>query len=255
MAEGTAPLPPAYAPSSAHAHGHFQPLGDRWASLTPMRRVLLFAAVLVAVVVIANLLAAVRQPTSPGGDCPSQPCGPGSNPGGGNPGGVIVKPGPHSTATALLLDGQWKSALGSLVEWETRKWTESARKDRSIFLLGSKSEFSLFVVIAPATESTPEALAADRLAFLKTLAPDLADESDPKRQTLGIPMIGNRQATASLLAGNYTKDQDVEPWSVALVSAGDGRISVVIQLVAADAVRDSAFKAADQVLGEFLWPE
>jgi hypothetical protein len=258
-ADPSSTTPPNYVPSPGRPHGHFQPLGDRWAALTGTQRIVIFVVALAAVILVVSVIAASRQPPPPSPDCPSPPCSPPVGTGGGNVGGgIVVEPAPDSTAPPLRLSGEWTNdALGVAVEFDPEDWTADAadRKERSVFLVTtSKHDYTLFIQVAPADEKTPDTLAADRLTYLKTLAPDLTEEPDPNRKALGLPTIGLRRATSSMLAGTYTGTLFKEPWTVVLMSAGDGQVSILVQLVSEDGARASAFRDADHVINAIRWP-
>jgi hypothetical protein len=262
------PLPPNYTPGARQAHGHFRPGGDGRTASSGARRMFIFVLAMAVVVVVVALVAFGRQPPSPPPDCAAPPCSPPSAPGGGDPssgsapgggttaGGVVVEPAPNSTAPPLLLDGQWSDAGSDVaLEFDTADWDVSERADHSIFLTAaSGADYSLLIAVAAASDGAPDKLEADRLSFLLTMAPDLGEESDPARQALGDPTIGFRQAHAALMAGTYVSGQVEEPWTVVLMSAGSDTVSIVVQLVSADAARDEAFQRTDPVVNSIRWP-
>ena len=48
--------------------------------------------------------------------------------------------------------------------------------------------------------------------------------------------------------------QAEEPWTVVLMSAGDDRVSIVVQLVSDDGARAEAFQRSDPVINAIRWP-
>ena len=257
-----ATAPPGYVSGSGQDHGHLRPGGDAGTASSGARRMFIFVVVMAVVVVAVVLVALGRQPPAPAPDCAKPPCSPPSVPSGGGsgigttPGGISVEPAPNSTAPALRLDGEWSDAgSGVALDFDPADWDVSESRDHSIFLVAaSGADYSLLIAVAAATDTTPDRFEADRLAFLQTLAPDLADERDPTRQALGAPSIGFRRAHATMLAGTYVTAQAEEPWTVVLMSAGDDRVSIVVQLVSDDGAREEAFQRSDPVINAIRWP-
>ena len=257
-----ATLPPNYAPGTGQAHGHFRPGGDGATATSGVRRMTIFLLAMAVVVVAVVIVALGRQPPAPAPDCARPPCSPPSVSGGSDTSagttaeGVSVEPLPGSTAPALRLDGEWSDAgSGVALEFDLADWAVNQRRDHSIFLTAaSGADYSLLIAVAAASDTTPDKFEADRLDFLRTMAPDLGEESDPSRQALGDPTIGFRQAHASLMAGTYVSGQVEEAWTVVVMSAGDDHVSIVVQLVSADNARDEAFQRSDPVVNSIRWP-
>ena len=142
--------------------------------------------------------------------------------------------------------------MGVGLEYSKDSWTVDPADihERSIFMTGPLRLYSVLVYVVPATEATPAKLASDRLASLKTWAPDLTDETDAKFQVLGIPTIGYREATGSMFVGTH----GIEPVSVVLLSGGDDNVSVLVQVESDKLLRGDAFQLADPVVNSFRWP-
>jgi hypothetical protein len=248
-------VPPNYIPGPSQPHGHFQSLGDRWATLTPAKRIVIFVAALAAVILVVSLLGAGRQPPEPLPDCADPPCGPPAPQDAGNPAGsVVVIPAPSSTNPPLHLAGRWANvALGISLEFDPDIWLMEDRKDSVVLTPTKGADYSLYIITTRAADGTPASLEADRRTFLKGLAPDLTEEPDPERVVPGVAEIGLRPAHASILVGTSAKSLLHDPWTVVLMSAGDANASIVVQLVSADDLRSSAFEDTDPVVNSIRW--
>lgn len=83
----------------------------------------------------------------------------------------------------------------------------------------------------------------------------LARDDDPSRALVGTPILGHRPGAGRLFGASLDSAQGPAlPVSLALVSASDPHITVVVSVLAAVADREVVFSFADSVLGTFTWP-
>jgi hypothetical protein len=248
--------------SGSGPHPHRVPFGDRWARLTSRQRVVAFVAALVAVVVIVQVIGSLRKPPPAPPPCATSPCPPPERPGGVGDTGIVVHPAAGSTAPRLRLDGVWTFPLGVSLEYDKDIWLEPGADNQGADWVTLRSKtttasgnqaYSLFIQVLPAIGNDPTTTKATRIDYFRAGFPDILDEPEPKRQVLGVPMVGARPAVASLLVGTFNGTTPTR-MTFAVVAASDQAVTVVMSMVAEDAFRASAMSATDSVMGAVAWP-
>jgi hypothetical protein len=151
----------------------------------------------------------------------------------------------------------WQSAaLGYSLRYGVRDW-QLASQGSTGAELQSADGFSVLIVNAiPQSQASPLTLGSQTLAALKGQLLGLAPDTDPSDVLLG-PEVGLRQGTGGVFQATVSSPLGPEtPVSIALMAAGDGRVSIVATVIApADdrRARAAVYAKADDVINSIEW--
>ncbi len=191
----------------------------------------------VAFVVVLGIVTAIVHALTPGPTPPSCPAG---QPCGAPPQGL-----------ALEDEVTWRStSLGFAFDYDPDLWQVADASDRSVTLAASAGGNPIELTIEGA-QASPAALLDDRVGALQDSVFAMANDGD----VLGAG-VGYVGGVGSFYVGQVDTPQG--PGGsvvVAVMAAGDGRISAVVSVVADEGDRASAYAAVDSILNTFTWTE
>lgn len=210
----------------------------------PKHRRILTSGVALGIVLAAGLAAgalAAAQIASP--RCrPGVPCG--------TPPLALSRP-PHYTV--------WRSAgLGFSLRYDGRHWVAAGEGPGQLTLQPAGGGVgALIVQAAPAAQASPAALASGEVGSLKGQLLGLAADPDPSDQLLGTNIGFTPGPGAAYTATASTPQGPQSPVSLAVIAAGDSRISIVVTVIAPGndaAERASVYQSADDIINSIRWP-
>lgn len=205
------------------------------------RLVLVIAGAFAALVLVAVLLAVLLEPAAPKAPCPrGKPCG------------------EPPKAEPLVNARVWRSSeLGFALEYSGEKWKIRAQDGRSLQLASTEGDMALAIEGAPAGDAAPRALFGQRLDQVRKRTLGLADDTEPAHEVLS-PVVGLHPGVGGAFrAASDTPQGTTAPLGIALMAAGNDRVSIVVVAVTgttSEHNRGVFFSRADSILNTLRMP-
>jgi hypothetical protein len=208
------------------------------------RRLLIaFGVGLLAVCGLAAAIAALAAPSTVTPTCkPYEPCGK-----------------PPKLEKPLLNNRVWRSsALGFTLEYSADVWRISQESSESVVLVTKDNLETLSFVGRRGSDSSPQKLLDDQLSFLRENLIGLTGDRDPEHLLLGTN-VGLRPGPGGAYGATFASTQGLaKPYAVDVMSAGDGRVSIVATLLFESDIppdtRQTILARADEVGKTVEWP-
>ena len=132
-----------------------------------------------------------------------------------------------------------------------------AAQDASNVTLQAGDGFSLlFVNAAPESQYSPRALAEQRISSLQGQLLGWTHDTNPSDALLG-SAVGLRPGPGGVFVGTVSSPQGPQtPVSVAVMAAGDGRVSIVVTAVAPGnnpGDKAAVYQRADDIIDSIEW--
>jgi hypothetical protein len=222
------------------------------------RRLVILAAVFLALVAVGAVAIAASKNGEPGPPCPDDE----------------FCPGPPSHSPELVSRDLWRSSeLGFQFEFDKRRWSTEDETPRSVKFHfksrpGEWKISDLYVVIGavPAKDASPSKLLDDQLSSFRGNGLSVDADAAALHQIRGAN-IADRQGTAGTYVGTTDTPQGPgKPLVIEVMTASDGKITAFVEL----SVSKSAFEQAgeddeedlrrqvlndvDSILNTFRWP-
>jgi hypothetical protein len=199
-------------------------------------------------------------PSAPASESPSEspsaspPAGPSATPGVGF---VVPAPRPASDAAPYRARTVWRSTeWGFSFEYDDDLWTIRDEGARGVQLVAARGNVSLSIGAFPAADGSPQQVFEDEQDRLADVILGFTEEPDPLRALPGIPNIGYRVGLGGAFAGTINSPQGPTiNVSIAILTAGDDRMTVLVSLVTTSQLRPPAFSVTDSILNTFRWSD
>lgn len=236
------PKPP---PAAATTPGSFagRLAADLHGRPTNRRRVSVLGLALTTVLAVALASGALAAPRGLSPRCrPGVPCG-------------TPPPGPSAPLDYV----SWQSrGLGFALRYDPHDWSQASAGADELVLEPSGGRIgSLTVAAVPAREATAAALLARRVASLQGQLLGLAPDPFPGDQLLGTN-VGFQPGPGAVYAATVSTPQGPQdPVTLAVIAAGNARMSIVVTAVGAGndvAERSELFLSADDIINSIQWP-
>ena len=245
-----------------------------------MRLLLYFVIALGLVVLVVGAIGLAVSPPAPTANCPDPrvPCAPGTRPtlnpnapssAGAGPRPTAIRPGTvggaigplpspraRSDAPRLVHGTSWaSSALGFTLEYDEGIWSLENEGSNGLYLIAANGNVAVTVVGYPAGEVSPRDAFQREVNRLGDTVLGLTEEPDEARKLPGTPVIGYEPGVGTAFTGTLNSPQGPgSNVSVAVLAATDSQITIVVNVITIDSLREPAFAAADSILNTVHWP-
>jgi hypothetical protein len=170
---------------------------------------------------------------------------------------VVPAPRAASDAAPFRAGSVWRSEQwGFNFEWDEDIWRIREEGPEFVFMVAGGGRVALTVGAYDATVTSPQVAFATERTRLEGQFLGLIEEPDPRMQLPGLPNIGYRVGLGGVFAGTANSAQGpTVNVSVALLAAGDSRITILVILVTTNDLRAPAFSLVDSMLNTLRWSE
>jgi hypothetical protein len=207
------------------------------------QRLLVSGAALGALLAAAFASGALAAPGAPAPPCkPGVPC-------------AIPPTGPSTPPRYTA----WRSSgLGFSLRYNDHEWSPSSTSPDQLVLEPTGDRIGRLTVKAVrSSRASPASLLAGEVASLRGQLLGLASDPAPGDQLLGTN-VGFRPGPGAVYTGTTSTPQGPQdPVALAIVAAGNGRISIVVTAVGAvnDVIeRTDLYQSADDIINSVQWP-
>ena len=248
---------------------------------SPMRLLLFFVVALGIVLLVVAAIGLAVSPPPPTANCPDPrvPCPPEPRPtlnpdapsGGGTVAprptairpetagsaiGPLPSPRARSNAAKLAHGAGWaSSALGFTLEYDDGIWSLEDQGSNGLYLVAANGNVAVTVVGYPAGDVSPRDAFQREVNRLRDTILGLTEEPDDARKLPGTPVIGYEPGVGTVFTGTLNSPQGPGPnVSVAVLAATDSQVTILVNVIAIDSLREPAFSAADSILNTVRWP-
>jgi hypothetical protein len=170
---------------------------------------------------------------------------------------AVPAPRPASDAAPFRAGSVWRSEkFGFNFEWEPSIWTIREEGPEFVYMLAARGNVALTIGAYDAALKSPQDAFTDEEARLRERILGLTPEPDPSLQLPGLPNIGYRLGLGGVYAGTVNTAQGpTVNVSIALLTAGDSRITIIVTLLTVNQLRPGAFSIVDSMLNTLRWSE
>ncbi len=208
------------------------------------RRLVVYGLALTAIVAIGFLVAALAAPPAPKPKCKR---------------GIACGNPPIAPQAVFAFPGYtaWQSSgLGFSLRYNNRDWSIADQGADGVQLQAGDGFSALIVRGAPASQASPAALLSAQASSLSGKLLGFARDTNPDDELLGTN-LGLTPGPGGVYTGTIDSPQGPQaPVDVAIVAAGNGRVSIVATVVAPgndSGDRQAVYARADDIINSIQW--